>query len=272
MDKKVFDELMNRGIVTVVGLNPDKYTDIADLQNKQLATAICATEEWDELTVSDEELQAFIETVKKGGNVTLDANYTLTETLEISADTTINLNGHTLTSKKWDEDGEDNSYVFKVTGGTLTLEGEGTIESEEAVYSMAVWANGGNVVINGGTYKNNGDSCDLIYASKRGNIVINGGEFVACGPASGTVPGTKNPYSTLNIKDADYKSKACSISVKGGKFFMFDPANNLSENPKANFVAEGYESVQEGDWFVVREAKSEETPKVEETQIIEVGE
>ena len=43
-----------------------------------------------------------------------------------------------------------------------------------------------------------------------------------------------------------------SHTGKGGKFFKFNPADNLSENPKMNFVAEGYESVADGDWFVVK--------------------
>lgn len=276
MDKKVFDELMKRGIVTVVGLNPEDYKDIADLQIKQLATSIGAAKIYDDLTIDEEELEeikaAFINAIDAGGDVTLEADLTIDSTIKVTKDVTINLNGHTLTSNIWDEDGENNSYVFQVTGGKLTLEGEGTIEASEAIYSMAVWANGGDVVINGGTYKNHGDSCDLVYASKKGNIVINGGEFVACGPATGTAPGTKNPYSALNVKDADYKSKKCSISVKGGKFYMFDPANNLSEGPNTNFVVEGYESVQNGDWFVVSTKPAEETPKVEKTQIIEIGE
>ena len=40
MDTKVFEKLQNTGVITRVGLNPKDYTDLADLQNKQLATAI----------------------------------------------------------------------------------------------------------------------------------------------------------------------------------------------------------------------------------------
>lgn len=270
MDKKVFDELMNKGIVTVVGLNPNDYKDIADLQTKQLATSVGSVEVYDNLMIDEEELEkiktAFINAIEQtGGNVMLEADLTINDrSIEVTKDVTVNLNGHTLTSNIWDEEGENNSYVFKVTGGKLTLEGEGTIEASEAIYSMAVWANGGDVVINGGTYKNHGDACDLVYASKKGNVVINGGEFIACGPSSGNAPGTKNPYSALNIKDADYKSKKCSISVKGGKFYMFDPANNLSEGPNTNFVAEGYESTQVGDWFSVSEKPANENTQVAE--------
>ena len=53
MDQKVFDELMNRGIVTNVGLASENYTDVADLQNKGLATAIGAVEEYNDIVNGD---------------------------------------------------------------------------------------------------------------------------------------------------------------------------------------------------------------------------
>ena len=53
MDQKVFDELMNKGIVTNVGLDAASYTDIADLQNKGLATTIGAAEEYNKATADN---------------------------------------------------------------------------------------------------------------------------------------------------------------------------------------------------------------------------
>ena len=53
MDQKVFDELMNKGIITNVGLDAASYTDIADLQNKGLATAIGAAEEYNKATADN---------------------------------------------------------------------------------------------------------------------------------------------------------------------------------------------------------------------------
>ena len=64
------------------------------------------------------------------------------------------------------------------------------------------------------------------------------------------VPGTRNEYCALNIKDADRKTS--SIIVKGGTFYNFNPANNFSEGPNTNFVANGYTSNQIDDniWIV----------------------
>lgn len=53
MDQKVFDELMNRGIITNVGLDSENYEDVADLQNKGLATAIGAVEEYNDIVNGD---------------------------------------------------------------------------------------------------------------------------------------------------------------------------------------------------------------------------
>lgn len=251
IDPKVFAELQNRGIITHVGLEADDFKNIEELKNYGLATSIATEEVYAQAVESTNYLETFLTEVASGGVVTLEADLTLSEPIKIEKDVTIDLNGYTLTNTPWEEDGESNAYMFWVKSGKLTLTGNGNVIVPDAVYSMAVWANGGDVEINGGTYKNGGDSCDLVYVSKAGKVEINGGEFVAAGPASGTVPGTKNPYSALNIKDAN--KSTCSISVKGGKFFRFNPADNLSENPKMNFVAEGYESVQDGDWFVIRE-------------------
>lgn len=185
------------------------------------------------------------------GEVVLTSNYAPEKPIIISGvDTVLSLNGKNITAPLFAEsngealDGDSDSYGLWVKDGSLTIEGEGEVVAQDATYSMAVWANGGTVTIKGGTFRNGGDSCDLIYASAGGNVVIEGGEFFPVGPASGTAPGTKNPYTALNVKDKDYKSGVSSIVVKGGKFHNFNPANNVSEGENTNFVAEGYKSVE----------------------------
>ena len=48
----------------------------------------------------------------------------------------------------------------------------------------------------------------------------------------------------LNGSDLEREARRIVIEVTGGKFHNFNPADNRSENPKMNFVAEGYESVE----------------------------
>ena len=55
MDQKVFDELMNKCVVTNVGLNAEDYTDIKDLQNKGFATSISAVEEYENASALSKE-------------------------------------------------------------------------------------------------------------------------------------------------------------------------------------------------------------------------
>lgn len=153
---------------------------------------------------------------------------------------TIDLGGKALTAN-------GSNGAVKVEGGVTTLEGAGTVQGTlgSDKYSMAVWAESGTVVINDGIYKNETDGSargtDLIYASGTGCIEINGGVFEAA-----------KPEWTLNVKDADYKAGTAKIIVKGGKFKGFDPANNNAEGAGTSFVAEGYKSVQEGEYYVVK--------------------
>ena len=135
-------------------------------------------------------------------------------------------------------------------GGELTIDGEGSVVAQDATYSMAVWAQGGKVTINEGKFYNEGDGCDLIYASEGGKVYIYGGEFHAT-ERKGEENGTKNKFSALNIKDKDRAN--CEIVVYGGTFYGFNPADNVSEGVNTNFVAEGYQSVEisEGVWQVM---------------------
>ena len=171
----------------------------------------------------------------------------------------VNLNGNTITAGLFAEsngevlEGNSDSYTFWVkNGGELVIQGDGNVIAQDAKYSMAVWAQGGNVTINGGKFYNGGDGCDLIYVSDGGKVYIYGGEFYPT-KRSGSVPGTKNAYSALNIKDKDRANS--EILVYGGKFYGFNPSQNLSEGENTNFVAEGYKSVEisDGIWEVMAE-------------------
>ena len=181
--------------------------------------------------------------------VVMEKNYAPVEPIVVEKTMKLNMGGKTITGpvfpSAYDVEGnvtETDSYGLWVKdGGDILVEGQGVIEAQPATYSMAVWANGGKVTIKDGVYKNAGDGCDLIYASAGGQVEIYGGEYYAT-ERSGDVPGTKNKFSALNVKDRD--RGISSITVYGGRFYGFDPANNVSEGPDTNFVAEGYESVK----------------------------
>lgn len=201
------------------------------------------------------------EDIWRGGSVKLTNDIQVVNVIQIEngIKSEVNLNGKTITAGLFSEsngdvlEGNSDSYTFWVkNGGELVIQGDGNVIAQEAKYSMAVWAQGGNVTINGGKFYNGGDGCDLIYVSDGGKVYIYGGEFYPT-KRSGSVPGTKNAYSALNIKDKDRANS--EILVYGGKFYGFNPAQNLSEGENTNFVAEGYKSVEisDGVWEVMAE-------------------
>lgn len=186
----------------------------------------------------------------EGADVSLGASMTLEKSLTFTKTATVNLNTFDITC--------DKSDVFVVTGGTLTIDGTGTVwgSSDNSSSSCAVWAKeNGNVVIKNGTYKVGDDESgkasgnwrnDCIYAKENGHITIEGGEFM--------YTGTNEIGHTflLNCKDADYREGKCSIVVKGGTFHNFNPGSSNGENPVADYVAEGYKSTAaDGDTYVV---------------------
>lgn len=192
----------------------------------------------------------------KGGAIMLTKNIESANPFIVEKDVVVNLAGYTVSVGVFTENngtiskGNTDSYGFWVKGGNLTINGNGKVLTGACPYSMAVWANGGNVEINGGYFENAGEGSDLIYAKGNSIVTINGGEFKANEKNHNN--GTNERYSALNCNDASYKAKTANFIVKGGKYFGFNPANNTSEGAGTNFVAEGYESVAEGDYYVVK--------------------
>ena len=166
----------------------------------------------------------------------------------------LDLNGKTV--KTTDDAGDG---VFRVqSGGLLIIDGKGTVDgvgTNPEGYHMAIWADGGKVIIKDGIFTNKGakggataDQYDLMYVKGEGVLEIDGG-FFDC----------ETPRWTLNINNA---SKG-SIIVRGGTFVNYNPAKSCTDekgkNIPSNFVAEGYTVVSEkksnGDvWYTVVKA------------------
>ena len=176
-----------------------------------------------------------------GEVISLQENFQSNNSLVVAnKEVVLDLNNHNLI-------GNGNEGAIYAENGKVTLTGEGLVHGTLGAdaYSMSVWARDAHVVINDGLYTNETDGSkrgtDLIYASGNSLIEINGGVFEAA-----------NPQWTLNVKDVDYRAGKANIVVKGGSFKNFDPANCLAEGPETNFVALGYQSVKEGDYYVVK--------------------
>lgn len=124
--------------------------------------------------------------------------------------------------------------------GSLTIKGDGFFgdDSQETIGYLfnvhkSVLAVEGDAVIKCGL------SCIQMQASEA-KAYIKGGEWIG--------GAYKDKYWTINKID---KYKDALIEVTGGKFYKFDPSNGMTEDPGQNWVASGYKSVQDGDWYKV---------------------
>lgn len=142
-------------------------------------------------------------------------------------------------------------------GSTITIDGNVRIDGGSGSQgNYAIRMVYGTVNINGGYFHSgndaNGGSSEVIYlesgfaSSFTCKLNINGGVFECDGDAS----------FLINCQDS-YRKK-CTVTIKGGTFVGFNPANNTAEGKNTNFVAPGYKSVEttyngKQAWTVVAE-------------------
>ena len=167
-----------------------------------------------------------------GGVFTLEDDLDITGSLVVPAGstTTINLNGHKIynTNDIW---GNYDWSLISVRGGNLTINGEGQlIAKENDCYAVDVRGNG-NLVINGGDYNGN---ITAVYVHD-GHAEINGGSFTI--QQLSDEPTEKYRFE-LNCLDGNYTNGTASIVVYGGRFYQFNPEDNLAEGPGTNFVGQ----------------------------------
>ena len=219
--------------------------------------AVNKVEDWDAASISLNEFtevktaDALKAAIAAGENVKLAANIALTESVLVKDVTSvIDLNGFNLVAESTD--------AIVVEGANLTINGDGDVKAatNNASSANALWVKYGNVVINGGNYYVGADKTlrnDCIYlgaaslkadaANYVSTITINGGTFEAKVEEAGQ-------YWVLNVQD-DFHTAGSDIVVYGGSYKNFNPADNLSEGAGTNFVAPGYKSVVDGDYFKV---------------------
>lgn len=188
------------------------------------------------------------ERVKDGETISILKNIDdVTDFMKIDGkkNVTIDLNGYTINGSGYD------GVINAVNGATVTIDGRDAnsaiTANEDRGYAMAVCAygQGTKVTINGGSYTQNitgtGDQFDMIYASDKATIEILNGYFKSA-----------TPKWTLNLKDND----GATMLVKGGSFVDYDPSNSQSENPPADFVADGYKVSESNGVYTVSKKSS----------------
>ena len=147
------------------------------------------------------------------------------------------LNGHSVELTGNTSQTRSGLYLNRYNS-SLEINGEGTLRCPN---NYGLWNNTetGKIVINGGDVEG---ETHAVYASL-GVIEINGGSFKLTNADTADRDENGNLKFLINCLDANYKAGKANIIVKGGVFYEFDPANNVSEGPNTNYVAEGYQSI-----------------------------
>ncbi len=177
-------------------------------------------------------LPAAVSAAKNGDAVKLLTDTTLNSEVKISNKTlTLDLGGNKIT---YGASGQNFGVLSLLGASNVTITGNGAIDFNDSYVAkeskstgrMIDVSNSSVLTIENGTYYA-GLTC--ILADHSAKVIIKGGSFSASEPYNGT-------WFVLNLQDGT----DASIQVFGGKFVNYDPSNSETEEPKANFCAEGY--------------------------------
>lgn len=196
------------------------------------------------------------EAIAKGGEVTLEEDFSVVPesyglVIKKGVSTVLNLNGKKFENRNGNQ---NTKAALQVNGGSLTINGEGEVYCEKneagwtdrthtSVYSnnAILVSDGGHLIINGGNYSVGIDSlgkCNstifVTNIGKPGKVEIYGGTFT-------NDEGVNGHEFVLNQDD---KLTEKCITVYGGKFVGFNPADNNSDGAHTNYVATGYKSIK----------------------------
>lgn len=176
-----------------------------------------------------------------GGSLVLEEDLVLASTVVVPEGKTLELDlgGKKLSNTEDIWSAEEGNWSFlSVRGGTLIVK-NGTIDAKENdCYAIDV-QDGGKVIIESGTYIGNIHSVYVL----QGSAEIKGGTFSVKQKYSEQQP----DQFVINCFDANYKNGTATVSITGGTFHGFNPANCEAEGLGTNFVPEGYSSVKVSD-------------------------
>ena len=192
--------------------------------------------------IGDTHYSTLVEAVsaaKNGETITLTDNIKVENTLVVTKTLTLDLAGHTL-SNDTDIWSDYNWSLISVRGnGNLTITGNGTLKAKENdCYPVDVQDEGAQLTIENGTFIGN---IHAVYV-ETGAAYIKGGTYSV--QQKYTDP-SKGDEFVLNLYDANRRNGTAKLSVSGGTFVAFDPANCQAEAQGTNFCAAGYTTTTE---------------------------
>ena len=188
-------------------------------------------------------VQAAIDAAQTGETVKLLADAVVDDTVIVQdkGAITLDLNGKTISNTKeiWNE-GADKWSLISVRGNSdLTITGNGAIDAlANDSYAIDLYDAASKCTIENGAFTGN---ISAVYVFD-GSLTINGGTFDIK-----QLSGQDDHRFTINCYDSSYKNGTAQVSINGGTFNGFDPANNLAEGTGTIFTAPGYTTVANAD-------------------------
>lgn len=175
------------------------------------------------------------EAVAVGGEVKLLKDVDISETVIVTKAVKLDLNGKTIsnTNDLWEKRAADWSLLSVRAGGDLTITGNGTLKAKENdCYAVDV-QDEAKLTIENGTFVGN---IHAVYVYQ-GELTVKGGAYSI---QQKYPDAAKADEFVLNCYDEHRTEGTAKITVTGGIFEKFNPANCKAEGAGTNFVAAGY--------------------------------
>lgn len=199
-----------------------------------------------DVTYEADDAEELEKALAHGGNIVLTDDITISKPLTVSANTTLDLGGHTINNTEiiYDETAKVWSLIsVKGADTTLTINGGNFTAKADDCFAVDV-RDGASVVINDGTFVGN---ISAVYVYE-GTALINGGNFSIQQLADGAA----DKYNQMiNAYNANLEAGKATITICGGKFEGFNP----EAADDGNLVAANYEVVKSDDGNVYTVSK-----------------
>ena len=161
---------------------------------------------------------AALAAAQEGNTITVLAPVVITE------DKTYDLTGLSV-------DGENVYPIFRIQNGANVVVANGNISNDDYVFVLGAsdGSSAGNLTIESGVYT----GTTTVASVTKGLLTINGGEFKVNASEYGAT-------YMINCIDANYNDDSANVEIYGGKFYGFNPEDNVAEGANTNFCAPGY--------------------------------
>ncbi len=217
--------------------------------------SVLKTVEFNEYPNNADELIAMIENAQDGDVIVLSDDIIFNELsngtagklnalISITKSITLNLNGMTigLSDAVAAESIVGIPVLLSIEAGAEVVLQGGIVNAEagdNCCYGINV--NGGSLIIENGYYY----GAPTAIQVSTGSLTVNGGHFEMAPTCAASVPDMVKYL--INCIDANYANGTATVSINGGEFVGFNPADNASEGANTNYVTSPYYEVADND-------------------------